>query len=299
MSLTETLAALLLGHRVDRLARRQQRIDLEVDRQVEVRHRLLGLEHAPRDDLADRGVRHARVARRHEHRLRAGRRRRARRRSGCWSSSGCARLGGFDVGFDDAAVRSAALDAREIEALVRGNALGERRREDASAARCRCGLRRGSGGRRGLGRSRSRCSGRRCSGCRLCGRRSGGRRRRVLGNFRLALLQQDGDDGIHLHALGAFGHDEPADLALVDRLDLHGRLVGLDLADHLAGFDGVAFFDMPLGELALRHGGRQRGHQDVDRHGLGPASAIADFAGSLDDVLGLRQGQLLEVGGVG
>src|SRR4029079_4359229 len=32
---------------------------------------------------------------------------------------------------------------------------------------------------------------------------------------------------------------------------------------------------------------------------LVPASAVPDFAGSLDDVLGLRQGQLLEVGGVG
>ena len=94
-----------------------------------------------------------------------------------------------------------------------------------------------------------------------------------------------GDDGIDLHALGAFGHDDLADLALVDRLDLHGRLVGLDLADHLAGLDGVADLDVPLGELALGHGGRQRGHQDIDRHGLAPASAIADFAGGLDDVV--------------
>ncbi len=72
MSLTETLASFFSRHVVDRRARRQQRIDLEIHRQVEMRDGLLGLEHAPRDDLADGGVRHAAVARRDEHRLAAG-----------------------------------------------------------------------------------------------------------------------------------------------------------------------------------------------------------------------------------
>ena len=53
---------------------------------------------------------------------------------------------------------------------------------------------------------------------------------------------------------------------LVDRLDLHRRLVGLDLGDHVARLDGVALLLEPLGEVADLHGRRQGGHQDVDRH---------------------------------
>src|SRR5262249_28591596 len=52
----------------------------------------------------------------------------------------------------------------------------------------------------------------------------------------------------------------------VGRLDLHGGLVGLDLGDDVAGLDLVALLLDPLGEVALFHGGRQRGHQYGDRH---------------------------------
>src|SRR5262249_45266682 len=51
-----------------------------------------------------------------------------------------------------------------------------------------------------------------------------------------------------------------------DCLDLHGGFVGLDLGDHVTRLDRVAFFLVPLGEVALFHGGRQRGHQHLDRH---------------------------------
>ena len=74
----------------------------------------------------------------------------------------------------------------------------------------------------------------------------------VAVNTPIAVLR--GDDGIHLHALGVFGHHDPPDLALVDRLDLHGRLVGLDLADHLPRLHRVTDLHMPLRELALGHG---------------------------------------------
>ena len=63
---------------------------------------------------------------------------------------------------------------------------------------------------------------------------------------------------IHRHMLGAFGHQELTDAALIHRLDLHGRLVGLDLGDHVAAPHRVAFFDVPFDQLALFHGGRQR-----------------------------------------
>ena len=81
-----------------------------------------------------------------------------------------------------------------------------------------------------------------------------------------AVAVQHRDRRVDLHALGAFGDQQLRHLALVDRLHLHGGLVGLDLGDDVAGLDGLAFLDQPLGELALLHGGRQRGHQDLGRH---------------------------------
>ena len=47
----------------------------------------------------------------------------------------------------------------------------------------------------------------------------------------------------------------PGDRALVDRLELHRRLVGLDLGEDVAGGDAVAFLDQPFGQRALLHGG--------------------------------------------
>jgi hypothetical protein len=58
------------------------------------------------------------------------------------------------------------------------------------------------------------------------------------------------------------GHEDLAERALVDGLDLHRRLVGLDLGDDVAGLDGLAFLLQPFGEVALLHGRRQRRHQD-------------------------------------
>ena len=55
-------------------------------------------------------------------------------------------------------------------------------------------------------------------------------------------------------------------ILLVDRLDLHGRLVGLDLGDDVARLDRVPLLLEPLGQVALFHGGRERGHQDGDGH---------------------------------
>ena len=82
----------------------------------------------------------------------------------------------------------------------------------------------------------------------------------------LAFARQHRDDVVDRHVLRAFRHQDLRKRAVVDRLDLHGRLVGLDLGDHVAGLDRVAFLLQPLRKVALFHGGRQRGHQDVDRH---------------------------------
>ena len=78
-----------------------------------------------------------------------------------------------------------------------------------------------------------------------------------------ALTRQPRDRRIDLHVLGALGHENFQHLALIDGLDLHGRLVGLDLGDDLAGLDRVTRLDVPFGQRALFHRGRQRGHQNV------------------------------------
>ena len=85
--------------------------------------------------------------------------------------------------------------------------------------------------------------------------------------FVLALGEDHGDRRIDRDIVGAFRHQNFAERAVVDRLDLHGRLVGLDLGDDIAGLDGVALLLEPLGEVALLHGRRQRGHEDLNRHG--------------------------------
>ena len=56
-----------------------------------------------------------------------------------------------------------------------------------------------------------------------------------------------------------FGND-----ALVDALDLHRRLVGLDLGEHVTRFDRVANLDEPFRHGPGLHRRRQRGHGDVD-----------------------------------
>ena len=116
----------------------------------------------------------------------------------------------------------------------------------------------------------------------------------------LVLAEDEGDGRVDLHALRALGHEDAAERALVHRLHLHRRLVGLDLGEHVAGLDLVAFLLVPLGEIALGHGRRQRRHQHLDRHGASPLSdSVKRRLGGGDDVLDLRQRQALEIGGIG
>ena len=82
-----------------------------------------------------------------------------------------------------------------------------------------------------------------------CGLRRRRRRRHVL-----AVHRQHRDRRVHRDAFGAFIHQDLRQLALVDRLDLHRRLVGLDLGDHVAGAHIVADMLQPARQLALGHG---------------------------------------------
>jgi hypothetical protein len=101
-------------------------------------------------------------------------------------------------------------------------------------------------------------------GLRRCGSRITATLGRIIGAF--AFAGEDGDHGIDLDTLGASRDDDLGDGAFIDSFDFHRRLVGLDLGDHIAGANLVAFLDQPFGEVALLHGGRQGGHCDVDRH---------------------------------
>src|SRR5262249_5537292 len=71
---------------------------------------------------------------------------------------------------------------------------------------------------------------------------------------------------------GPFRDEDLSERAFVGGLDLHGRLVGLDLGDDVAGLDRIALLLHPFGEVALLHRGRQCWHQDLDRHEFTSAS---------------------------
>ena len=96
---------------------------------------------------------------------------------------------------------------------------------------------------------------------------------RSLADIILAVDAEDGDRGVDLDVLRAFRDEKPCHGALVDRLDLHRRLVGLDLGDHVAGLHRVAFLLQPPGELAFLHGRREGRHQNVDGHWAVPVSS--------------------------
>ena len=158
---------------------------------------------------------------------------------------------GVDIGLDDPPPGPAAAYDGEIEPRLGRHAPGERACRDPL-------FRRGTGGRR--------------FGCALRGGFYGGygflrRRRRVRDGGRvLALGDQDADHGVDRNPFGALGHDDLAQHALVDRFDLHRRLVGLDLGDDVPGLNGIALVLEPFGEVSLGHGRRQCRHQDIDRH---------------------------------
>ena len=89
----------------------------------------------------------------------------------------------------------------------------------------------------------------------------------------LALFHQHHDRRVHLHIRGARGDQNAAHHALIDRLELHRRLVGLDLGQNLARLHLVAFLHQPFGQRAFFHRGRQRGHQYFGCHDLSPPQA--------------------------
>ena len=252
---------------VDLLAQRQKRIELAVDCEIEMRDRLLGLDQTTRNRLAHRIMRDFLERTRLEefpdgrigHALRrtAGRSRRCRRRRSGRSDSPTASDGGFHIALDDAAMRARALDPGEINARILCQTTRERRCEQTRASGRLCdGRGRGLSGRRSCNRRRRR----------FLLFRGDGRSCRRGGADILAFSGDDTDERIHRHVRRAVRHDDLDQHALINGFDFHRRLVGLDLGEHVAGFDLVAFLLQPAREVALLHRRRERGHQDVDRH---------------------------------
>src|SRR6185437_3440068 len=78
------------------------------------------------------------------------------------------------------------------------------------------------------------------------------RRRRLVGvGGALAIGEDRRDRRVDGDVGRAFGNQNLAERTFVGGLDLHRRLVGLDLGDHVAGLDGLAFLFQPLGKVAL------------------------------------------------
>jgi hypothetical protein len=101
------------------------------------------------------------------------------------------------------------------------------------------------------------------SGLGLGRRRAGARdqRRDVLVRVR------DHADQAADRRLAARGHQDLAQHAGAERLHLHVGLVGLDLGEHVADLDRVAFVLAPLDDGALLHRRRQLGQHDLgDAH---------------------------------
>ena len=298
-------------------AQLQETVEFAVHREVEMRNGLLGFLQALGDDPAHVGDLDLLIL--HAGRRRRGRCGRAWRRSGgCRCSSLGATRGHdrLDVALDDAAVGPAAVDAGEVEAGLLRHAACQRARLDPTVVVVR--LRRGGGLAAPVGPGSSLAGIGVVPGglLLLLGYRLGGLAAALAGlglDFLvralqfggvLVLAEQQGDHLVDRHVVGALGDEDLADLALIDRFDLHGRLVGLDLGQDVAGADLVALLDEPFRERALGHGRRELGHGDLDRHGRSPNAdasvvGVADVPGGRYDLLGLRQGGVLQVGGIG
>ena len=82
----------------------------------------------------------------------------------------------------------------------------------------------------------------------------------------LTVHEQQRDGPVHRHMLGALGDQDLAELAVIDGFHLHGRLVGLDLGDDVAGAHRIALAHQPFDELPLLHGGRERRHENFGWH---------------------------------
>ena len=150
---------------------------------------------------------------------------------------------------------------------------------------------------------------------RLAGRSVSWRRRRRLRRFGLPVLHgRGGQPGTGPRRLARFeqGRDHRADFcglalfeldlvehAVIERLEHHVGLVGLDLGKLVAMMDLITRMLEPPQNLALLHGVGELRHRDLAAHSL-PTKGLARCAlhhpfGDSDDLAGARQRRLFKM----
>mmetsp|Transcript_6256 Transcript_6256/g.17496 ORF Transcript_6256/g.17496 Transcript_6256/m.17496 type:complete len:501 (+) Transcript_6256:1943-3445(+) len=288
-----------IEHRIELLASFQKRIQRNVDCEVVMRYVLLGMRKLSGNLHGGRRERVVGVAdtrhRRGGRRCHGGSSGRRGRSSGFGGTSSGGDVFPHIIGNNPPAGSSTDnVESREgPKAHLLGQSMRQRRCHDAitggSSGRC-------SGGKRGCHRSSSSRSWRGSSSwCRRCSRlsRGGGSLHNIVleGADIVALL--DGDhDGL---AAGNFGRagigENPGEEAIVLRLKVDGGLVGLDLAENIAGGKFFSLCQVPLGDCPGLHSRRKRRHSDelmgwVAGHPSSPRDARRSGDGGAPDAAG-------------
>ena len=224
-----------------------------------MRDRRLGFGKPPRNHLADAAIRHGSMRRRDRDRRDGARGGGRRRHDGHRRRRRTARQRRIHIRLHNPPIGAGTGDLADIQTSLCRHAPRERARKHA-ITRSSGGCRRNSDRRGGNWRGCSRC--RHSSG--------GGFRRGASGGHGFTRFHQHGDHIIHLHALRAGGHKDAAQNAFIHCFHFHRRLIGFDFSDHIAGLDPLAFLLQPARQIALCHGGRKRGHQNICGHDLSP-----------------------------
>ena len=222
-----------------------------------MRDRCLGFSKAPRNHLADAAIWHGSMRRGDRHRRGGAGCRHKRRRSSSSHRCRATRQRRIHICLHNPPIGAGTGDFADINASLCSHTPREWACKNA-ITRCWRSNRRWCGG--------NRCSDRR----RSSGRRGSGFRRGASGGHGLARFHQNRDHIIHLHALRTGGHQDAAQNAFIHRFHFHRRLIGFDFRDHIAGLDPLAFLLQPARQIAFRHGGRKRGHQNICGHDLSP-----------------------------
>mmetsp|Transcript_11448 Transcript_11448/g.37864 ORF Transcript_11448/g.37864 Transcript_11448/m.37864 type:complete len:255 (-) Transcript_11448:145-909(-) len=163
----------------------------------------------------------------------------------------------LNVGHHDPAVRTGAVDQRDVYTSRLRHHPRLWGREDPVAGGGSRGRRSGGRGRRGR---RDRCN--RRSGRGGCGGRGRGRREvRELLAVPL-FLDHHADYLANLHVLRPRFHQDLGHPPVLHGLQCHRGFVRFDISDDVPGFDLRARCNLPLRDGALRHRRRQRRHRD-------------------------------------